>query len=133
MSLGSPSSNLPIPKRPVVFSKFTSSIIGPGDLLPSGSTQVDYEAELGVVIGGRSKGVSRRDASSYVLGYVCLNDVSARDFQFADGQWQRGKSCDTFAPIGPFIATSDEIPDPHQLGIKLRLNGQTKQESSTSH
>jgi 2-keto-4-pentenoate hydratase/2-oxohepta-3-ene-1,7-dioic acid hydratase in catechol pathway len=126
-------SNLPIPKSPIVFSKFPTSVVGPDDavVLPSTSTQVDYEAELAVVIGRRAKHVSREHALDVVLGYTNFNDVSARDFQFGDGQWQRGKSCDTFAPTGPFIATSDEVRDPHKLTIAFRLNGKTMQSSST--
>ena len=126
-------SNMAIPERPVVFSKFTTSVIGPDEpvVLPRTSEQVDYEAELAVVIGRRAKNVSREDALSFVLGYTNINDVSARDFQFADGQWQRGKSCDTFAPMGEAIVTTDEVPDPHTLSIKLRLNGQTMQDSNT--
>jgi 2-keto-4-pentenoate hydratase/2-oxohepta-3-ene-1,7-dioic acid hydratase in catechol pathway len=126
-------SNMPIPERPVVFSKFSTAVIAPGEavVIPATSEQVDYEAELAVVIGRRAKNVSAREAFAYVLGYTAFNDISARDFQFADGQWQRGKSCDTFAPMGPFIVTTDEIPDPHKLSIKLRLNGQTMQDSNT--
>lgn len=127
-------SNLPIPERPVVFSKFTTAVIGPEQaiVLPPTSAQVDYEAELAVVIGRRAKQVSREHALDYVLGYTNFNDVTARDFQFGDGQWQRGKSCDTFAPMGPSLVTKDEIPDPHQLAIKLQLNGQTMQDSNTA-
>jgi len=127
-------SNLPIPREPVVFSKFPTAVIAPGEpvVLPGGSTQVDYEAELAVVIGKRAKGVSQAQALDYVLGYTCLNDVSARDFQFADGQWQRGKSCDTFAPMGPTIVTADALPDPHSLPIKLVLNGTAMQDSNTN-
>ena len=126
-------SNMAIPERPVVFSKFSTAVIAPGEavVLPSTSAQVDYEAELAVVIGRRAKNVSTNSALHCVLGYTAFNDVSARDFQFADGQWQRGKSCDTFAPMGPFIVTPDEIPDPHKLSIKLRLNGKTMQDSNT--
>jgi 2-keto-4-pentenoate hydratase/2-oxohepta-3-ene-1,7-dioic acid hydratase in catechol pathway len=126
-------SGMAIPERPVVFSKFTTAVIGPGEpvVLPAGSEQVDYEAELAVVVGRRAKNVTVRDAMDYVLGYTIVNDVSARDFQFADGQWQRGKSCDTFAPMGQFILTTDELPNPHNLGIKLRLNGKTMQDSNT--
>jgi len=126
-------SNMAIPERPVVFSKFATSVIAPGEavVLPATSQQVDYEAELAVVIGRRAKNVSANNALEYVLGYTAFNDVSARDFQFADGQWQRGKSCDTFAPMGPFIVTTDKIPDPHKLSIKLRLNGKTMQDSNT--
>ena len=126
-------SNMPIPERPVVFSKFTTSVIAPNEsiVLPPTSRQVDYEAELAVVMGRRAKNVSRDRALDYVLGYTIINDVSARDFQFVDGQWQRGKSCDTFAPVGEAIVTTDEVPDPHKLSIKLRLNGQTMQDSNT--
>ncbi|HSE24150.1 MAG TPA: fumarylacetoacetate hydrolase family protein [Pyrinomonadaceae bacterium] len=126
-------SNMPIPERPVVFSKFSTAVIAPGEavVVPPTSQQVDYEAELAVVIGRRAKNVSRDQAYHYVLGYTAFNDVSARDFQFADGQWQRGKSCDTFAPMGQTIVTKDLIPDPHKLSIKLILNGQTMQDSNT--
>jgi len=126
-------SKMAIPEKPVVFSKFSTAVIGPGEpvVIPSSSSQVDYEAELAVVIGRRAKNVSVDRALDYVLGYTCFNDVSARDFQFADGQWQRGKSCDTFAPMGQTIVTTDEIPDPHKLSIKLLLNGKTMQDSNT--
>src|SRR6266446_7569960 len=128
-------SNMPIPERPVVFSKFATAVIAPGEpvVLPATSEKVDYEAELAVVIGRRAKSVGANRALEYVLGYTAFNDVSARDFQFADGQWQRGKSCDTFAPMGPTIVTADVIPNPHQLSIKLRLNGQTMQDSNTDN
>src|SRR6266542_377841 len=126
-------SNLPIPERPVVFSKFSTAVIAPGEpvVLPSGSAKVDYEAELAVVIGRRAKNVGASRAYDYVLGYTAFNDVSARDFQFADGQWQRGKSCDTFAPIGQTIVTTDVVADPHRLSIKLILNGKAMQDSNT--
>ena len=126
-------SKMPIPERPVVFSKFSTAVIAPGEpvVLPPTSEQVDYEAELAVVIGRRAKYVKAEDAYDYVLGYTAFNDVSARDFQFADGQWQRGKSCDTFAPMGQTIVTTDQIPDPHKLSIKLVLNGLTMQDSNT--
>jgi 2-keto-4-pentenoate hydratase/2-oxohepta-3-ene-1,7-dioic acid hydratase in catechol pathway len=122
-----------IPERPVLFSKFSSCVIASGQdvLIPSDSTQVDYEAELAVVIGRRTTRVARDRALDHVLGYVNFNDVSARDFQFGDGQWQRGKSCDTFAPMGEFIVTPDEVGDPHRLRIGLRLNGKTMQDSNT--
>jgi 2-keto-4-pentenoate hydratase/2-oxohepta-3-ene-1,7-dioic acid hydratase in catechol pathway len=128
-------SNMAIPERPVVFSKFATAVIAPGEavVLPGTSKQVDYEAELAVVIGRRAKSVSANRALEYVLGYTAFNDVSARDFQFADGQWQRGKSCDTFAPMGPTIVTADVIPNPHKLSIKLRLNGRTMQDSNTDN
>jgi 2-keto-4-pentenoate hydratase/2-oxohepta-3-ene-1,7-dioic acid hydratase in catechol pathway len=126
-------SNMPIPEKPVVFSKFSTAVIAPGEavVLPPTSEKVDYEAELGVVIGRRAKNISATRALDYVLGYTAFNDVSARDFQFSDGQWQRGKSCDTFAPMGPTIVTTDVVPDPHKLSIKLILNGQTMQDSNT--
>lgn len=127
-------SGMEIPKSPIVFSKFVTSVTGAdGDIvLPKDSSQVDYEAELAVVIGRRAKHVSREDAMDHVFGYTNLNDVSARDLQFADGQWQRGKSCDTFSPTGPFVATKDEIADPHELRIMFRLNGEILQDSTTS-
>lgn len=126
-------SNMPIPEKPVVFSKFSTAVIAPGEpvVLPSTSKQVDYEAELAVVIGRRAKHVAAERAYDYVLGYTAFNDVTARDFQFADGQWQRGKSCDTFAPMGQTIVTTDAVPDPHKLSIRLTLNGKTMQESNT--
>ena len=126
-------SNMAIPERPVVFSKFSTAVIAPGEpvVLPSQSSQVDYEAELAVVIGRRAKNVAAERAYDYVLGYTAFNDVTARDFQFGDGQWQRGKSCDTFAPMGQTIVTADVITDPHKLSIKLVLNGQTMQDSNT--
>lgn len=126
-------SNMPIPESPVVFSKFSTAVIAPGEpvVIPPMSQQVDYEAELAVVIGRRAKCVSASSAYGYVLGYTAFNDVSARDFQFADGQWQRGKSCDTFAPMGQAIVTTDVITDPHKLSIKLILNGKTMQDSNT--
>jgi len=127
-------SNMPIPERPVVFSKFSTCVIAPGEpvVIPATSDQVDYEAELAVVIGRRAKNVIAARALDFVLGYTAFNDVSARDFQFADGQWQRGKSCDTFAPMGPVIVTADALPDPHSLSIKLILNGKTMQDSNTA-
>jgi 2-keto-4-pentenoate hydratase/2-oxohepta-3-ene-1,7-dioic acid hydratase in catechol pathway len=126
-------SNMQIPEKPVVFSKFSSCVIAPGEpvVIPSTSQQVDYEAELAVVIGRRAKHVSMDQAYEYVLGYTAFNDVSARDFQFSDGQWQRGKSCDTFAPMGQTIVTTDAITDPHKLSIKLTLNGKVMQDSNT--
>jgi 2-keto-4-pentenoate hydratase/2-oxohepta-3-ene-1,7-dioic acid hydratase in catechol pathway len=126
-------SKMAIPERPVVFSKFSSCVIAPGEpvILPPQSKQVDYEAELAVVIGRRAKNVSADRAYDYVLGYTAFNDVTARDFQFGDGQWQRGKSCDTFGPMGQTIVTADALPDPHKLSIKLTLNGQTMQDSNT--
>jgi 2-keto-4-pentenoate hydratase/2-oxohepta-3-ene-1,7-dioic acid hydratase in catechol pathway len=127
-------SGLAVPEKPVVFSKFSSCVISPGEevVIPTTSEKVDYEAELAVVIGRHAKHVSADRAYDYVLGYTAFNDVTARDFQFGDGQWQRGKSCDTFAPMGPSIVTTEEIPDPHALRISLKLNGNTMQDSNTN-
>jgi 2-keto-4-pentenoate hydratase/2-oxohepta-3-ene-1,7-dioic acid hydratase in catechol pathway len=126
-------SGLAVPKVPVIFSKFSTCVVAPGEpvVIPTTSDKADYEAELAIVIGRRAKRVSAARAYDHVLGYTAFNDVTARDFQFGDGQWQRGKSCDTFAPMGPTIVTTDEIPDPHTLGIRLRLNGNVMQESNT--
>jgi len=122
------------PESPLVFSKFPSNVVGPDDAVPMplGESESDYEAELAVVIGRRAWRVDEAAAMNHVLGYSCANDLSARAFQFADGQWQRGKSCEGFCPLGPFIATTDEIADPHDLRIKLRLNDETVQDSSTN-
>ena len=122
-----------IPEYPLVFSKFASCVVGPGEVvkLPPGSRKVDYEAELGVVVGRRASRVPEGRALEHVLGYTNVNDVTARDFQFADGQWQRSKSCDTFCPTGPWIATTEEVPAPEQLDICFRLNGETLQDSNT--
>ena len=122
-----------IPKSPLIFSKFNTCVAASEDpiLLPTGSEQVDFEAELAVVIGRRAKNIKLEDAMSCVFGYTNFNDVSARDMQFADGQWQRGKSCDAFAPFGEFVATKDEIPNPDELRIQFRLNGATMQDSNT--
>ena len=122
-----------IPESPIIFSKFATCIVGPDDpvVLPRGSEKTDYEAELAFVVGRLAKDVPRDKALGHVFGYCCFNDVSERGFQFADGQWQRGKSCDTFAPMGPYVVTADEITNPHNLGIKLRLNGETMQNSRT--
>jgi acylpyruvate hydrolase len=121
------------PARPVFFLKSGNTICGPGDpiVLPPNSAEVDYEAEFAVVIGKRGKCVPEEKAFEHIAGYTILNDVSARDMQFADGQWFRGKSCDTFGPTGPCLVTADEIPDPHSLRISLELNGQTMQDSNT--
>ena len=125
----------PPPERPLVFAKFPSSIVGPGDPIRwdrSLTDQVDYEAELGVVIGRRARNVSAKDALDHVFGYTCLNDVSARDLQFGDKQWVRGKSLDTFCPIGPWIVTADEIPEPQALRIECLVNGEVLQSSTTA-
>lgn len=125
---------LKIPSAPLCFGKFTSSLSGPFDpiQLPEEDSQVDFEGELGVIIGRKARRVTEGDAMRYVAGYVVFNDVSERRWQFADGQWTRGKSCDTFAPNGPFLVTADEVPDPGALRITTRVNGEILQDSSTS-
>ena len=125
---------LKIPSVPLCFAKFTSSLSGPFDpiQLPAEDSQVDFEGELGVIIGQRARRVAESDAMGHVAGYVVFNDVSARRWQFDDGQWTRGKSCDTFAPNGPFLVTADEVPDPGALRITTRLNGEIMQDSNTN-
>ena len=123
------------PPAPLIFAKWPSSVVGHRAEIrwdPKLATQVDYEAELAVVIGRPARRVAERDALDYVLGYTCLNDVSARDIQFGDGQWVRGKSLDTFCPMGPVLVTSDEIPDPQQLAISCKVGDRTVQEASTA-
>ncbi len=125
-----------IPKEPILFSKYATAIIGPEQpiVLPPVSSEVDYEAELVIVVGKRGKNLKAATAMEHVAGYTVGHDVSARDWQLKkDGkQWMVGKTFDTFAPIGPHIVTADEAPDPHKLAIRLRLNGQTMQDSNTS-
>lgn len=129
--------NLPVPPEPVVFCKFPSSVTGPFDDLTwprAVSKQVDYEVELGVVIGRVALNVPQAQALDYVFGYTVVNDVSARDQQFANAkQWDRSKSFDTFCPYGPYIVTRDEIPDPHTLGVRTILNGKEMQNSNTKN
>ena len=128
-------SGMALPKEPVLFFKATTSIVGPFDnvIIPKGSTKTDWEVELAVVIGKKASYVSEEEALDYVAGYVLHNDVSERAFQLErEGQWVKGKSCDTFAPLGPFMATPDEINDPNDLNLWLKLNGKTMQNSSTS-
>jgi 2-keto-4-pentenoate hydratase/2-oxohepta-3-ene-1,7-dioic acid hydratase in catechol pathway len=131
-------SNAPIPQQPVLFMKSPGAVQNPGDNieLPQQlkSDEVDYECELAVVIGKRCKNVSKANALDYVLGYTCANDVSARDWQIKRGgsQWCRGKTFDTFAPLGPCLVLKDEIPDPNTLRIQTTLNGKTMQDSNTS-
>jgi 2-keto-4-pentenoate hydratase/2-oxohepta-3-ene-1,7-dioic acid hydratase in catechol pathway len=123
------------PEKPILFAKWPNTLIGPGDpiVLPAISEKVDYEAELGVVIGSRARDVSVESALEAVGGYVCVNDVSARDLQFSDGQWTRGKSPDTFCPVGPKVVPAAEIPDPQALAIRAILNGDVMQDSSTAN
>ncbi|HUR78601.1 MAG TPA: fumarylacetoacetate hydrolase family protein [Acidimicrobiales bacterium] len=123
------------PSAPLIFVKTNNSICFDGDTIRwagADSSQVDYEAELAVVIGARARRVSEADALDYVFGYTCCNDVSARDAQFGDKQWVRGKSFDTFCPLGPYVVTAEEIPDPQTLAIRCRVNGETLQDANTS-
>ncbi|GIK87459.1 MAG: 2-hydroxyhepta-2,4-diene-1,7-dioate isomerase [Betaproteobacteria bacterium] len=128
--------NSPIPEHPIVFFKSTTCIQGPNDpiMLPKDSTQTDWEVELGVVIGRRARHVDEKDALRYVAGYCVVNDVSEREFQLrkGGGQWGKGKGCDTFGPIGPWLVTADEVKDPQSLPMWLKVNGQTKQNGSTA-
>ena len=124
-----------VPQEPVLFFKATSAIVGPFDniIIPKGSTKTDWEVELAVVIGKTASYVSEKNAMNHIAGYVLHNDVSERAFQIErSGQWVKGKSCDTFAPLGPFIATKDEITDPNNLNLWLKLNGKIMQNSNTS-
>jgi ureidoglycolate lyase len=129
-------SNQPIPEQPIVFMKHTGCIIGPNDLvkIPRGSKKCDWEVELGVVIGKRASYVEERDAMDHVAGYTIVNDVSERDFQFTGGggQWIKGKSPDTFGPMGPWFVTKDEIPDPQNLNMWLEVDGHRYQNGSTA-
>lgn len=128
-------SGMDVPQEPVLFFKASSAIVGPFDdiVIPKGSTKTDWEVELAVVIGKKASYVNEKDAMNHVAGYVLHNDVSERNFQIErSGQWVKGKSCDTFAPIGPYIATPDEISDPNNLNLWLKLNGEEMQNSSTS-
>jgi len=127
-------SNLPVPSEPVIFMKASSAIVGPDDdvLIPRGSKKTDWEVELGVVIGKKAKYVSEAEALDYVAGYCVSHDVSERAFQTErQGQWTKGKSCDTFGPIGPWLVTKDEVADPQNLKMWLKVNGKTRQDGST--
>jgi 2-keto-4-pentenoate hydratase/2-oxohepta-3-ene-1,7-dioic acid hydratase in catechol pathway len=123
------------PVAPLIFAKWPSSVVGPGEEVrwdPALTGQVDYEAELAVVIGRTARDIGVDDALGHVLGYTCLNDVSARDLQFGDGQWVRGKSLDTFCPMGPVLVTADEIDDPQDLAISCSVGGERLQDARTS-
>jgi 2-keto-4-pentenoate hydratase/2-oxohepta-3-ene-1,7-dioic acid hydratase in catechol pathway len=124
-----------LPSAPLLFAKWPNALIGPGEpiLIPRVSKKVDYEAELGVVIGERVRSVSAENALDSVRGYICLNDVSARDLQFSDGQWTRGKSADTFCPVGPQLIAAADVPDPQALRIRCLLNGEVMQDSTTAN
>jgi 2-keto-4-pentenoate hydratase/2-oxohepta-3-ene-1,7-dioic acid hydratase in catechol pathway len=127
--------NMPVPENPIVFYKSTTCIQGPNDpiMIPKDSTQTDWEVELGVVIGRTARYVAEKDALKYVAGYCLINDISEREFQLKKGgaQWTKGKGCDTFGPIGPWLVTTDEIRDPQALAMWLDVNGQRKQTGST--
>lgn len=128
-------SGLPVPEEPILFMKATSAIVGPDDevLIPRGSTKTDWEVELGIVIGKAASYVSEADALSHVAGYCVVNDVSERAFQIErGGQWVKGKSADTFGPIGPWLVTTDEVPDPQNLSMWLDVNGQRRQTGTTA-
>ena len=124
-----------LPAAPLLFAKWPNTLIGPGDpiVIPPVTKQVDYEAELGVVIGERVYGASAENALAVVAGYLCLNDVSARDLQFSDGQWVRGKSLDTFCPVGPELVPAADVPDPQALAIRALVNGEALQDSTTAN
>ena len=127
-------SGMPIPKEPIVFMKATSCIQGPNDpvMLPKGSVKMDWEVELGIVIGTRARYVSQKDALKFVAGYCLCNDVSEREYQIERGpQWDKGKGCDTFGPIGPWLVTTDEMPNPQKLGMWLDVNGKRMQTGNT--
>ena len=128
-------SGMKIPDEPVLFFKSSSAITGPYDpiIIPKNSSKTDWEVELAIVIGKRASYISKEDALNYIAGYVLHNDVSEREFQIErSGQWVKGKSCDSFAPIGPFIATADEIENPNNLNLWLKVNGEEMQNSNTS-
>ena len=127
-------SGMTVPKEPVLFFKATSAIVGPNDdvIIPKNSKKTDWEVELAVVIGKKASYVEEADAMDYVAGYMLHNDYSEREFQLEkEGQWVKGKSCDTFAPIGPFLATKDEVANPHNLDLWLKVNGELLQNSNT--
>lgn len=128
-------SNMDIPEVPTIFTKFPTSVIGPGAsiVLPRSSTKPDYEAEFAFVIGKGGRYIPAFRWREHVFGYTILNDVSARDYQLATSQWTMGKSFDTFCPMGPYLVTADEAPDPHDLDIRLSIHGEVLQESNTRH
>jgi len=127
-------SGAPVPREPIVFHKTLSSIVGPDDdlMLPRGSTKTDWEVELGIVIGTRARHVAKKDALTHVAGYLLVNDVSEREYQLErSGLWDKGKGCDTFGPIGPWIVTTDELLDPQRLDMWLDVNGEKRQRGNT--
>ena len=124
-----------LPAEPLLFAKWPNTLIGPGEAIaiPPIVTQCDFEAELAVVVGARLKGISKENALEAVRGYLCANDVTARNLQFSDGQWSRGKSPDTFCPVGPRLVPASEVPDPHALWIRTTVNGEVLQDSTTAN
>ncbi len=128
-------SGMPVPPEPVVFNKWTSALCGPDDVvqIPRGSLKTDWEVELAVVIGQGGRYISENEAMNHVAGYCVMNDVSERDFQLnRSGTWDKGKGCDTFGPLGPWLVTADEVPDPHNLSLWLEVDGQRMQDGSTA-
>jgi len=128
-------SGMPVPAEPVVFNKWLSAVVGPNDdvRIPRGSLKTDWEVELGVVIGTKASYVDEAHAMEHVAGYCVINDVSERAYQLErGGSWDKGKGCDTFGPIGPWLVTADEVPDPHQLGLWLEVDGHRYQNGNTS-
>jgi 2-keto-4-pentenoate hydratase/2-oxohepta-3-ene-1,7-dioic acid hydratase in catechol pathway len=127
-------SGQPVPEQPMLFCKASSCVVGPGAAvqMPAGDVQLDYEAELAIVMGRPARNVAPESALDCVGGYACFNDVSERIAQMGDGQWFRGKSADTFAPFGPWVVTPDEVTDPHALGIRCTVNDEVRQDSNTS-
>ncbi len=128
-------SGMAIPEEPILFTKATSALVGPFDdvVIPRGATKTDWEVELAIIIGQRASGVTKADALNHVAGYAVMNDVSERAWQLErGGQWLKGKSADTFAPLGPYLVTRDEVPDPEGLNLWLSLNGKKVQDSSTA-
>jgi 2,4-diketo-3-deoxy-L-fuconate hydrolase len=124
-----------IPEKPIVFAKYPNTVIGPGETItiPPITEQADYEAELAVIIGKTARNVPESEALDYVFGYTNANDVSSRDLQFSEGgQWTRSKSIDTFCPLGPYIATADEVEDPQDLSVRCTLNGEVMQDGTTA-
>ncbi len=127
-------SNLPVPAEPVLFTKQISALMGPNDpvVIPQGSVKTDWEVELGVVIGSKARYVTQADALKFVAGYCVVNDISEREYQIErGGTWDKGKGCDTFGPVGPWLVTADEVPDPQALSMWLDVNGKTVQNGST--
>ena len=124
-----------LPEKPLLFAKWPNTLIGPGEpiVIPPAVEKCDYEAELAVVLGARVHRVSKENALEAVRGYLCANDVSARDLQFGDGQWTRGKSVDTFCPIGPQLVPAADVPEPHDLRIRALVNGEVMQDSTTAN